>query len=233
MEVAQIVLEYLKVLLSPQMVVGILTIVFIWLFKDDIKALILRIAKIKLPGGSEILVAQAEPIEQRQRLEEKIKAVAEDIEQPQKGPSGAIEVKEGAPPDISSTRQAYVLAEDLAFREIEGEFCISVRRHVTMGRGRELDGVFHRKGELVVVEIMYTRGPSKQRIPAIQIERLKDLVDVARLPASFLLAIVTDGLDRVQRESEAVRFQETANEAKLHLYVRVYDFETLKKKYGI
>lgn len=59
---AETVLEYLKVLLSPQMIAGILAIIFFWLFKDDLKALILRIAKIRLPGGSEISTSQAERV---------------------------------------------------------------------------------------------------------------------------------------------------------------------------
>jgi hypothetical protein len=54
MEWLQIALEYLKVLLSTQIIAGIIAIVFFRTFKDDIKALILRIAKIRLPGGGEL-----------------------------------------------------------------------------------------------------------------------------------------------------------------------------------
>ena len=64
METAEIVLEYLKVFLSPQIVVGILIVVFFLLFKNDVKALILRIAKIRLPGGSEISTSQAERVKE-------------------------------------------------------------------------------------------------------------------------------------------------------------------------
>jgi hypothetical protein len=59
MKIAEMVLEYLKVFLSPQIVWGIVLLVFLWLFKDDVCALMLRIAKIKLPGGSEILATQS------------------------------------------------------------------------------------------------------------------------------------------------------------------------------
>ncbi len=53
------VLEYLKVFLSPQIVWGIVVLIFLWLFREDMGALMLRIAKIKLPGGSEISTSQA------------------------------------------------------------------------------------------------------------------------------------------------------------------------------
>jgi len=68
MEIATLVLEYLKVLLSPQIVVGVVGLVFLFLFREDIKALILRVAKIRLPGGAEISTSQSE----RQIKEEKI-----------------------------------------------------------------------------------------------------------------------------------------------------------------
>lgn len=60
MEWFQIVLEYLKVFLSTQVIAGIIAIVFFKTFKDDIKALILRIAKIRLPGGGELSTPQLE-----------------------------------------------------------------------------------------------------------------------------------------------------------------------------
>lgn len=68
MEIATLALEYLKVLLSPQIVVGAVGLVFLFLFREDIKALLLRVAKIRLPGGTEISTSQSE----RQIKEEKI-----------------------------------------------------------------------------------------------------------------------------------------------------------------
>jgi hypothetical protein len=59
-EIAEIVLEYLKVFLSSQMIIGIVAVVFLLVFRKAIKALIQRIIKFKLPGGSEIFASQAE-----------------------------------------------------------------------------------------------------------------------------------------------------------------------------
>ena len=60
METTKLVLEFLKVLLSPQVIAGIAVLVFFGVFREDIRALMRRIAKIRLPGGSEISTSQAE-----------------------------------------------------------------------------------------------------------------------------------------------------------------------------
>jgi len=60
METAKLVLEYLRVLLSPQIIIGIIGLVFLLLFREDIKAWILRIAKIRFPGGAEVSTSQSE-----------------------------------------------------------------------------------------------------------------------------------------------------------------------------
>ena len=53
MEIATLVLEYLRVLLTAPFLFSIVAVVFIFTFKEDIKALLLRVAKIRLPGGAE------------------------------------------------------------------------------------------------------------------------------------------------------------------------------------
>jgi hypothetical protein len=51
LDIANLILEYLKVLLTAPVLFSIVAILFILLFREDIKALILRIAKIRFPGG--------------------------------------------------------------------------------------------------------------------------------------------------------------------------------------
>lgn len=63
MTTPQLVLEYLKVLLSTQVVAGIVSLAFLWIFRDDLKALFLRIAKIRLPGGTEFSTSQTAKLE--------------------------------------------------------------------------------------------------------------------------------------------------------------------------
>lgn len=59
MEHAKLILEYLKVLLTAPVLFSFVAVLFITLFREDIKALILRIAKIKFPGGTEVSTPQS------------------------------------------------------------------------------------------------------------------------------------------------------------------------------
>ncbi len=60
MDIARLILDYLKVFLSPQVVAGVLALVFFRSFREDIKTLIGRIAKIRFPGGIDLSTSQAE-----------------------------------------------------------------------------------------------------------------------------------------------------------------------------
>jgi|LQYC01.1.fsa_nt_gi hypothetical protein len=60
MEWAKLGIDFLRVILSSQIVYGLVAITFFVFFKDDIKALIKRIAKIRFPGGSELSTSQLE-----------------------------------------------------------------------------------------------------------------------------------------------------------------------------
>ncbi len=63
MTTPHLVLEYLKVLLSTQVVAGIVSFAILWIFRDDLKALFARIAKIRFPGGTEFLTSQTAKLE--------------------------------------------------------------------------------------------------------------------------------------------------------------------------
>ena len=52
MEIAKIVLEYLRVILSAPPMVAVTVSIFFILFREDIEALLLRVASIRLPGCS-------------------------------------------------------------------------------------------------------------------------------------------------------------------------------------
>lgn len=71
MEIAHLVLEYLKALLSPQDVAGGVVLTFFLLFHEDIKALLLRIAKIRFPDGTEVSTSQGERKANEEQIENK------------------------------------------------------------------------------------------------------------------------------------------------------------------
>ena len=92
MNKAQFILDFLKIVLSPQIVTGIVLAVFVLLFKDDIRALMARIAKIRLPGGSELTTTQ---------LERSAEAAEEPEDERPKPSADSIEL----PPNLSVTRE--------------------------------------------------------------------------------------------------------------------------------
>ena len=74
--IAQMVLEYLRVILSAPPMVAVTAIIFLLLFRQDIKALLLRVASIRLPGGAELLTPQS------QRHESEINTPLPEVQQP-------------------------------------------------------------------------------------------------------------------------------------------------------
>ena len=60
METGKLILEYVKAVLSPQVIAGLAALVFFMMFKEDLKGLLKRIAKIRFPGGSELSTSQIE-----------------------------------------------------------------------------------------------------------------------------------------------------------------------------
>ena len=59
MNLANTILEYLKTILTAPVLFSFVALVFLFQFREDLKALILRIAKIKLPGGTEVSTPQS------------------------------------------------------------------------------------------------------------------------------------------------------------------------------
>ena len=53
-------IDYLRVLMTGPVLFSLVAIIFIFIFKEDIKALLLRVAKIKLPGGTEVSTPQSD-----------------------------------------------------------------------------------------------------------------------------------------------------------------------------
>ena len=60
MEIAKIVIEYLRVILSPQVVISVTILIILMIFQSELQVLLKRIAKIKFPNGTEISTSQIE-----------------------------------------------------------------------------------------------------------------------------------------------------------------------------
>ena len=90
MEIATLVLEYLTVLLTAPPLLSIVAVVFMFKFAEDIKVLLLRVAKIRLPGGAEFDTPQSR------------RTVDEEPGPPPE--TGEIPVQ-GIPPDLAPEQQ--------------------------------------------------------------------------------------------------------------------------------
>lgn len=67
MTVALLVLEYVRVLCSGPVVSVIAVLIFLVMFREDVKALMLRVASIRLPGGAEFHASQSAQQEREAR----------------------------------------------------------------------------------------------------------------------------------------------------------------------
>lgn len=93
---ANLILEYLKVLLTAPVLFSSVVITFIFLFREDIKALILRIAKIKFPGWAEVTTPQSSQL----AAEEKKPAPEPSVD--------SLTPISGLPPDLTPQQRASV-----------------------------------------------------------------------------------------------------------------------------
>lgn len=98
---AQLTLELLKTVLSPQVIAGVVVTIIIWRFKDEMRALMERIAKIRLPGGGELSMSQSE----------KAIEVSDHSDSEQLKPSGgSVDLPETlslTPKDVDIVREAF------------------------------------------------------------------------------------------------------------------------------
>ena len=177
------------------------------------------------------------PLEQKQKLEEEIKTIEEETKLGEKEPKTSpkdklvsVEMEGSGILKTISTRHAYVLAEELAFREIESEFGVSVHRQVAIGRDHGFDGIFLQRGKPMVIEIKYTKRQEHIRmIWQKEIERFARIAKTMEPEPSFLFVVVADGL---KKEVDIDSLMKIAENANIPVGIRFYDFDELKEKYG-
>ena|SRR4030067_2175502 len=89
MEWVKIILEYFKVLLSTQMVIATVVIIFLKLYNDEVKELLKRL--IKLPGGVELSAPQLEKVKTEKLATDNISSVPQSAAVPASVPGENIE----------------------------------------------------------------------------------------------------------------------------------------------
>ncbi|HAK88929.1 MAG TPA: hypothetical protein DHV16_09305 [Nitrospiraceae bacterium] len=177
------------------------------------------------------------PLEQKQKLDEEIKSIEEESKTSETSTSKtplSVEMEGAGFLKSVTTRHAYVLAEELAFREIEREFGVYVHRQVAIGPDYGVDGIFQYGEKSIAIEIKYSKRP--QHIRAImqrEIERFSKLGQDAKGSSVLLLVIVSDGWTSEQKKNELDILTIMARETIQPIKLRIYDFDELKTKYGI
>ena len=175
------------------------------------------------------------PAEQRQKLEQEVKAIEAEVPETKSIKVSSVNANGDGILKTISTRHAYVLAEELAFRELESEFKVSVHRQVAFGPDYGVDGIFMNKGLPVAVEIKYSRNPEKNLMALAKEQMMRfSTMNLTSIPSpSFLLAIVVEGLTDEQRVMWVRRIEEMVERRKLSVHIRIYNIDVLKEKYGI
>lgn len=163
------------------------------------------------------------PEEQRQRLEEEVKEVAEQ------GPAPV----SGAALVGSSLHETYLLVETLVLRELESELRKPIMRHVAIGPDRGVDGMFFRDGQPVVVEVKLVRSSHWKLV----LDRVLSWADVLRTSTTpepaFLFVFVVQDLTETERQEALLGISRAISAKGIAAEARVLDLAALTAKYGV
>ena len=139
---------------------------------------------------------------------------------------------EAAVPLPQLHKQAF-LAEELAVRELQSEFGLSINRQVAVGQDAGFDGMFVTNGHAYGVEVKFTRRKLPDEIARNTIHQVKHYA--ARLgwrSFTLVLAIVQDN-PKLDTSTERTRIEKLVYDIDKDVFVRVYDYQLLASKYGI
>jgi hypothetical protein len=173
------------------------------------------------------------PNEQKERLEQEIRESESDAVVRGDGNTLAVEMEGAGIFKTVALRQDWVMAEELAFREIESEFGITIQRNVAAGPDQGFDGIFIQQGRLTVIEVKYVRSPRWRQSVEAALKHIQRAAANIKPAQSFILALVTEPLTPKQRESEIAHVRELLALSSLQVELRIYDFVDLKVKYGV
>lgn len=194
--------------------------------------------------GSATFFLVAFNFRKRLAVNEKNKELAWNIELPTSqqvklnteviGLAKSLEISQEQLPDLLS---AYIVAEDLALRQIQQEARIPVLRHVQIGQ-TPFDGVLIKQDLITCIEITFLVSPNitqdkiKQYLDKVSTAKkaLKDLKIEGRL--RLLLVLVTQLDQRGEAELRSTLVKKFADTT-VDVDIRLLDFEGLQKVYAM
>lgn len=178
------------------------------------------------------------PEEQRKRLEyEALEYISEEHSQTvTKGTSSDSKGKATPPsvPQLSQAKENILLMEELAVRELESVFSVSINRQVSLGADFGVDGMFLKDGDPHLVEIKYYGG----RINLITIEKQLQALSIKglrlhwkRLKIVFVM-IIDEQLMRTAENFQR-QFGNLSKKDGIEIIFIPIGENELKNKYGV
>lgn len=196
MEIAKLILDFLKVLAWPVLVASLAL-----LFRRELRAILTRVSKAKLPGGLDIDFGyETEQLAPKEAREKVLSEQAEAASGAASLPPQEAKIPPGEVPVDSSvdTQHAYVI-EQLALAKVEQNLNKPIRKFIRLKKGGkfiELDGLMLDKDSPIddIVEVKWLRDPRKVRglidlAPRLEAV-LREYEDITGKKARLILVLV-------------------------------------------
>lgn len=137
---------------------------------------------------------------------------------------------------VSDLQSAYIVAEDLALRQIQQEDNVPLIRHVSIG-GIPFDAVLLKEGLLICCDVSFLVAPDvrQEKVDAMmrKIASVKQVVEAMKLglTVKLMMIIITqltpEDEDYLRRTLDTKRFSSTP----VDIDIRLLDFEALQRIY--
>ncbi len=135
----------------------------------------------------------------------------------------------------SEIKKRVYLVEELVLRDLEIEYSVSIQRQIAFGsRDISIDGMFAKEGAGYGVEIKYTRR-------SLSKNSINQIINISKYTSenfgwkkfNFIIAVVYEDLTDIKIKKEQERISRFFSEVGRNIIIKLYDFKSLMKKYGI
>lgn len=164
------------------------------------------------------------PLAQRRKLTSEVKELAAILDVPGD--------------QMTDLLSAYVVAEDLALRQIQQEEKVPLMRHITIGNA-EFDAILAKDEIVTCIEVMFLVTPKisqeKVNFTVKKTETAKQIFSKIRpeVKPKLLLVLVTQLDDRDVTELRSMIGKNMFPETPVDIDIRLRDFEELQKIYAV
>lgn len=134
----------------------------------------------------------------------------------------------------SDIRSRFILAEELALRDLESVSGSSVRRQVVIGNTNIVtDGMIFSEGITKFIEVKYTRRRYWKDIVLRALTQLDRAASHFKGPITYIIIVVCEGLSFEEREGEVENAKKILDGSNNPAVLFAYDIEELERKFGL